>query len=568
MSDVVYSFLDHHAPALPAGPYRVNVSLDVAVDAARERETAEAEFFIGGERYSLGPAAIASVYPPEGSRGHFLSGLPQIALSRDTLPWERDPGRPGTPWLALIVLHEAEAARCALVSTTLGAYRAQLGSRKPPLEPGQEDSDPVQTITIDAALAKHVVPAIDELHLLAHVRGHVEHGVLAEGVAVVVSKRLPKRGKNTAHLVSLEGRYLANGSFDITGRDTTLVSLKSWSFHAEEEAPNTNALLAKIFERLGSGWLELPGPPNAARFLSRGCVPLAHRSRARESGVSWYAGPLLPGGAEPMKVELPARSSDALLGYHPDLGMLEVSSAAAWELGRLLALENPAVRRQLSSWRRDRVLDLHHGAAQSGVHQHLPQVQRIARSDLSRGPGSLLDWLIELRKLNGVPYHYLVPDERMLPPESIRFFKADTSWIDALVDGVVSLARPNSKVDAAEQALVSASHAGSWSTGFILRSAAVSGWPGLVIEGRDRHGAVLPVHHRVELSPSTTLCLFRETLGAVWIQPHQDTLHLERTHQPFADEAERVLQLSYSGSAELAKALLHHADALELDVSW
>ncbi len=569
MNDVVYSFLDRHVPALPAGAYQVKVSLDVAAGNAKEQSAADAEFFIGGERYALGPAVIASAFPPEGSRGHFLSSLPHIALSRDTLPWERDAGRPNAPWLALILLHEAEAVRCPLVSTTLGVYRAKFGSRKPELEPGQEDSDPLQTITINAALAKIVVPSIDELSLLAHVRGHVEKGTLAEGLAVVVCKRLPKTGKNTLHLVSMEKRYVQSGAFDITGSETTLVSLKSWSFHAEEDAPNAAPLLGKIFEALSTGWLELAGDANAAPFLARGCAPLPHRSRAGETGVSWYAGPLLPGGAQPVNLELPARSSDALLGYHADVGMLEVSCAAAWELGRLLALENPSIRAQLSAWRRKRVLDLHHFNAQNGEHQHLPQIQRLERDDLSQGPGTLLDWLIGLRKLEGVPYHYLVPDERMLPPESIRFFKADTSWIDALIDGALSLARPRAEVDAVELALIEASRAGSWTTGFLLRSAAVSGWPGLEIQPRDRNYTILPVHHRAELTPSTTLCLFREPLTTVWINQHADTLHLElKPGMPFANEPERVLQLSYSGSAELARSLLNSADAFELDVSW
>ena len=43
--------------------------------------------------------------------------------------------------------------------------------------------------------------------------------------------------------------------------------------------------------------------------------------------------------------------------------------------------------------------------------------------------------------LYGVPFHYLVPDERMLPPESIRFFYLDPGWIATLIQGATSVGR-------------------------------------------------------------------------------------------------------------------------------
>ena len=43
--------------------------------------------------------------------------------------------------------------------------------------------------------------------------------------------------------------------------------------------------------------------------------------------------------------------------------------------------------------------------------------------------------------LYGVPFHYLVPDERMMPPESIRFFHVDPGWIATLIQGATSVGR-------------------------------------------------------------------------------------------------------------------------------
>ena len=56
-------------------------------------------------------------------------------------------------------------------------------------------------------------------------------------------------------------------------------------------------------------------------------------------------------------------------------------------------------------------------------------------------PLIVTDWLSRLKLLCGVPFNYLVPDEGMLPPESIRFFYLDLNWVDALIDGAFSIGR-------------------------------------------------------------------------------------------------------------------------------
>jgi hypothetical protein len=56
-------------------------------------------------------------------------------------------------------------------------------------------------------------------------------------------------------------------------------------------------------------------------------------------------------------------------------------------------------------------------------------------------PDTVKDWMGRLKLLYGVPINYLVPDEGMLPPESIRFFHIDSNWIDALLDGAFSIGR-------------------------------------------------------------------------------------------------------------------------------
>jgi len=45
-------------------------------------------------------------------------------------------------------------------------------------------------------------------------------------------------------------------------------------------------------------------------------------------------------------------------------------------------------------------------------------------------PPYMESFLAHIRLLVGVPFEYLIPDDRLLPPESIRFFYVDRSWTD------------------------------------------------------------------------------------------------------------------------------------------
>ncbi len=121
-------------------------------------------------------------------------------------------------------------------------------------------------------------------------------------------------------------------------------------------------------------------------------------------------------------------------------------------------------------------------------------------------PDVLKQWLSRLRLLYGVPFNYLVPDEGMLPPESIRFFYVDMNWVDALIDGAFSIGRnlataavtPSMALDKAVLPLVlrqtsaAAAHIRAKAlgvdspraslqtvSGFILRSSVVTAYPNM-----------------------------------------------------------------------------------------
>lgn len=145
-------------------------------------------------------------------------------------------------------------------------------------------------------------------------------------------------------------------------------------------------------------------------------------------------------------------------------------------------------------------------------------------------PEAVAALLASLRLLQDVPFQYLVPDDDLLPPESIRFFYLDRNWTDAAVDGALSTgvfttaeraqlhaqySQIRVAVDTAERN-VWADRTGATgfegpadvATGFLLRSRAVSGWPGLHVRGY-RDGSDEPMRMlRIErLAPAVLFAL-------------------------------------------------------------
>jgi hypothetical protein len=86
--------------------------------------------------------------------------------------------------------------------------------------------------------------------------------------------------------------------------------------------------------------------------LESGYVALNHDLRGGGNTVSWYRGPLLPYAKKGRVVAGPITSPDAVTRYNPDTGIFDVAYAAAWQLGRLLALQNKSFSIALYQWKR------------------------------------------------------------------------------------------------------------------------------------------------------------------------------------------------------------------------
>ncbi|MGK4585363.1 hypothetical protein [Kitasatospora sp. HPMI-4] len=145
--------------------------------------------------------------------------------------------------------------------------------------------------------------------------------------------------------------------------------------------------------------------------------------------------------------------------------------------------------------------------------------------------------LLGLRNLTGVPFAHLVPDARMLPAESLRFFYTDPDWTATLLDGALSVGLSHTFDLTSDELMFGPKGQAPLPpfaapvTGLLLRSQLVSGWPALEVRpytsptatGDDEKA--LPVIRREALADDILLVLIEGIPGRVEIAEPQQGVH-------------------------------------------
>lgn len=538
-SNLKVQFIEYQQPPLDSGTYKVTLEQTIktknSAKISEQKFSQILDFAVTGHRFApLTVNDIYAVFPPSGNLGEHTNALPHITLKRSTLPWERSVNKNDSdlPWVALLVFRESEKPTPQTIK--LKDLKATPGNvAKFPAfaeEPGQTEEDELTVIDIPKKLLAQILPTQKEVALLAHINvlTDASNSPLSEPLATVLGNRLPQAGEvSTVHLVALENRYKGekgkNGEFDYQGAGDNdlirLVSLTSWSFACVNNQHNFSALVKKLDRTPDTLRLpELPGAENseANNYLNQGYVPLAHALRQGDQTISWYHSPLSP-GKSPDRLSEPVPMADALMRYDSTSGLFDVSYAAAWELGRMLTLQNQRLAVELFNWKRANAQALNQLQLQV---LHLP-FQGEANDSNVNLPEAIATWFSDLELLKGIPFNYLVPDARLLPPESLRFFWVDSYWVDCLQDGAFSIGRVTSsdlKTDTQTRSSTAGTRADELITGLLLHSEVVSGWPGLEVEGysaiiNDLNVAnptdKLTILRKERLSDSILLCLFK-----------------------------------------------------------
>jgi hypothetical protein len=629
---------DNYVPSLEAGNWHIEVSHTLGGITTGPLGATQ-EFVVSAPQFALDSSAILNFYPPDGTTGLYGQVLPHLVLKDPMLPWERSMSGSNNvqPWLAVLVLQEEE-----LIGGDTSPTRAQVSTVADFLAPDnlilkpsatKEDdvagTDPCSFIQISTGDFMALTPRLEDLRFLAHCRqsnitDKAELGLEQNGLfSVVVGNRfpaVPSAGvtvprKNIAHLVSLEGfeSLLVDAPNFGTHTSVAIVSLASWTFLTlPNKAQDFRGLMEAIVGQEYDGttytpanlWLRLPTPETAlpataagneaAARITDGYSPMQYQLRSGEQTFAWYRGPFAPILTAPLQTSGAFPTADSALIYQQNFGVFDASFAAAWEIGRSIALADRGFGQALFDFRLrgHRLTDALYERLQSdkfsatqiaslsadtSIQQEFlkflnndllqdigaptvpvlvppappqsnmpdpdpktalqnfladPNVQTAIVSAVDSDLDSVATWLGRLMLLYPVPFNLLVPDARMLPLESLRFFYVDSNWLRAMHDGAVSIGMESSRTtffhsmtqDLLFESSTEAAHVmrsnllgvepppaevtENLISGFLLRSAVVSGWPNLAVRGGKSDGTYLKILRLDHVAPNLLLCLF------------------------------------------------------------
>lgn len=653
-------FYDNYEAPLAAGSYRFVLQQTVKLEGDADRHYYQDQRFeVLAPRYSIDAEEIQAYFPPNGGVADYSNVLPHLVLLTRNLPWERTLSTQREPWLALLVLSDQDLAegRVVLKNGTIadlepfrpddlpadeslpGAWtRLEAGDTVllPKFKRTEDRNTPVRLLDLDLKLFRKLCPARKELPLLAHIR-HVDTAdkvpleMVADGeFSVLVANRFPVFGTNTIYLISLEGW---NELFDAdpnqqSSERVRLITLGSWSFVSDKNGHDTFAGLMQQLKKNAAVFnVALPetsGNSFVDNALKRGYVPLDYKPLQSTPAMAFYRGPLAPSPKQPLKRPAFERA-DAALIFDDKNGMMDVSYASAWELGRLSALSSPAFAKGLHLF-----VEHSQNAAEftKEIEKFLEQHRSSFKDPNTVGPtppnerikiaDDLVQWIARLVLLYPVPFHYLVPHTALLPPESLRFFHLDDNWVNAMLDGALSIAvrtaAQHSSSRAELQSVLSKivyqyrlrllGKQPEWNpserymetpkTGFLLRSSIVSGWPGVEVTAATNAPADpnLPKILRLDqISEGVLFCLARGSLETVTFREPREGItfgvssdgkvkatksgkvldvkkDLLKTAAPagVVDLAKLREQLACNGSAELAVEMIRKPE--QQDINW
>ena len=371
---------DDYAPPLPAGQYRFVLQQTVNVEGDSPRHYySDQPFEILAPRYSIESDEIQAYFPPRGGVGNYQNNLPHLVLRTRNLPWERTPwiqsGKGREPWLALLVLSERDildgktTVKTAQISdlspheTTTQRLRREDGSTilLPNITLDEDPNTPVRLLDLDLDLFLKLCPRRQDLPLLAHIRcvdtsNKIPLQMVADGeFSVLVANRFPSLGANSIHLISLEGwKDLLDAPDAPTAKSLSAsrirtVTLASWNFVCDSSGADTfGGMMLRL--RKNANVFGVATAPSSNDYvnqaLSRGYVPIDYQPLDSTATFAWYRGPLSPLVRQRLK-QPPFQRADAALIFDDKTGIMDVSYASAWQLGRLLALQSPSFSKGL-----------------------------------------------------------------------------------------------------------------------------------------------------------------------------------------------------------------------------
>ncbi len=363
--DYGMKFIERIEPSLASGTLSVNVTQEVEIEKedgskVTDTLTASKKFAVRSRAFTLAEEDVYSVSPGDNTHGNFSNQLPHITFKRRTLPWEYKTGE-GEPWLALLTVTDKEYSDKDITIEELLQNKEERVYFPVQAQPDcylEQDSDLCHVIDLSRELFLGIAPRKGECTLLAHGKfldllDKSDESVEMDGYfsTIIGGRFVPSESgeavKSTIHLVSMLG-YSDLDSIPDTYEKVRLVSLYRWGVYSVSEE---KAGFCELMEGIDSGVMQLEGENE---WLRHGYVPKRHLFRSGENAVSLYRGPLVPYPVPKLSVwedNLPATADGALI-FDRKEALFDASYSAAWQLGRLLTLQNCAVAQAIVKWRK------------------------------------------------------------------------------------------------------------------------------------------------------------------------------------------------------------------------
>ncbi|MDQ0896367.1 MULTISPECIES: hypothetical protein [unclassified Paenibacillus] len=328
---------------------------------------------------------------------------------------------------------------------------------------------------------------------------------------------------------------------------------------------------------------EISNPPAVVeQRISDGFSPLSYHTISGESTMAWIRGAGMPvAEAKPRNVPN-IWNAFQLLQYDQKYGVFDASWAVAYQFGKAAALANRKFAEQLCILRRqyaarfmnEKLASYSLAANPDDIWTKLEQALgspwanrvheamsentefpikynrkwRKVRKQKKKDPFGqirevisdpfrlashflpsigtqeeieVVQFLDLLQDMNQISFPYLVPQIQMLAAEQMRLFRLDSSWMESMVDGALSIGVHSDwdqAMNAGIRRLLKDHDDGR--IGLIIRSSLLSDYPGVRIQGVVNGAAVN--HKKVEIQDQIAVYLFDEEPTSITIAEHHE----------------------------------------------
>ncbi|KAL8802319.1 MAG: hypothetical protein Q9182_003897 [Xanthomendoza sp. 2 TL-2023] len=440
--------------------YTINVSQKIQWQQPPHVQTSTKQFRVKESPLSLDDSVIHSVYPPPG-HSDYSNVLPHVVFNNSSLPWSMSPSRdePDAPWFGLLTFTEDELTSSdaflnlkttrltntptfakALPISQLNALlrNSDVTSSVAFRDDNVDNQNVVQATFVSADFFKRMFVQPDTRSItlnrfkpMCHVRSVETSGMTnratngQEQFSTVIGVRTGPLANDTpvvvhAHLISLYG-LLDNVNYDVDYQNpVALISLYSWSYTC---LPSAGGSLYALLRDIGSSVQPLRAPDSLLQQTSPGTDHsndwvknrmlggyslLDYRTSNGDATLAVHRGPLTP--LKPADVEFPPSDYGSDLAFaDASTGVLDLSFQLAWELGRLLMVNDRSTSAALMRLRKDCHCDALNSAktaaAQTAqLHAHPNEIIYIAQDDAVKALPSSLKSLTSFKSISGTAF--------------------------------------------------------------------------------------------------------------------------------------------------------------------